>query len=71
MQWKVSKLDYLTIDMTKGGKDFQVSIITDHFMRYTQALVAPSQTAKCTAHALWNQSVVYYGVPESIISGQG
>ena len=32
-------LDYLTIKVTEGGKDIQVLIITDHFMRYIQALV--------------------------------
>ena len=32
-------LDYLTIEMTKGGKDVHVLIITDHFMRYAQARV--------------------------------
>ena len=44
----------LTIEMTKGGKDVHVLIITDHFTRYTQALVTTSQTAKCTAQALWD-----------------
>ena len=41
-------LDYLTIEATESGKDVHVFIITDHFMRYAQALVT-SQTAKCTA----------------------
>ena len=40
-------------------------------MRYAQALVTSSQTAKCTAQALWNWFVVHYGLPESIISNQG
>ena len=26
-------LDYLTIKMTKSGKDAHMSVITDHFMR--------------------------------------
>ena len=41
-------LDYLTIEATEGGKDVQMLIITDHFMRYAQALVTLSQTVKCT-----------------------
>ena len=47
-------LDHLTIEMTEGGKDVHILIITDHFMRYAQALVASSQTAKCTAQVLWD-----------------
>ena len=38
-------LDYLTIEVTEGGKDVHVLIITDHFMRYAKALVTSSQTA--------------------------
>ena len=36
-------LDYLRIEMTEGGKDLHVLIITDHFMRYEQALVTLPQ----------------------------
>ena len=46
-------LDYLTFKATEGGKDLHMLIITDHFMRYAQAVVTSSQTAKCTAQALW------------------
>ena len=35
--------------MTEGEKDIHMLIITDHFMRYVQALVTSSHTAKCTA----------------------
>ena len=52
-------LDYLTIEITEGGKDAHELIITGHFMRYTQALVTSSQIAKCTAQALWDQFVVH------------
>ena len=45
-------LDYLTTEVTEGGKDVHVLIITDHFMRYAQALVRSSQTTKCIAHTL-------------------
>ena len=30
--------DYFMIKVTEGGKDVHVLIISDHFMRYTQAL---------------------------------
>ena len=58
-------LDCLTIKMTEAGKDVHVLIITDHFMRYTQALVTSSQTIKCTAKALWDWFIVHYGLPDS------
>ena len=38
-------LDYLTIEVTEGGKDVHALIITDHIMMYAQALVTSSQTA--------------------------
>ena len=64
-------LDYLIIKTTEVGKNVHVFIITDHFMRYAQSLVSSSQTAKCTAQALWDQFVVHYSLPENIISDQG
>ena len=63
-------LDYLTIKVTEDGKDVHMLIITDHFMRYVQALIT-SHTTKCTAQALWDWFVVHYGLPENIISDQG
>ena len=54
-------LDYLTIKVTEGGKDVHMLIITDHFMRYVQALVTSLQTANCTAQALQDQFVVPCG----------
>ena len=51
-QLQLVHLDYLTFEVTEGGRDVYVLIITDHFMRYAQALVTSLQTAKCTAQAL-------------------
>ena len=68
---KLVHLDYLTIETTKGGNDVHVLIITDHFMRYAQALVTAWQTANWTAQALLDQSVVHYGLPESLIYDNG
>ena len=63
-------MDYLPIEATEGGKDVHVVIITDHFTQYPQVVVTSSQTAKCSAQVLWDQSIVYYGLPESIVSDQ-
>ena len=64
-------LDNVTIEVTDGGKDVHILIITDHLMLYAQALATSSQTAKCTAQALWNWFIVHYGLPETIVSNQG
>ena len=62
-QWRTSKpthplqlvhLDCLTVKVTEGGKNVHVLVITDHFMRYTEALVTSSQTAKCTEEDPWD-----------------
>ena len=52
-------LDNCMIEVTEGGKDVHMLIITDHFMRYVQALVTSSQTAECAAQALWDRSVIH------------
>ena len=49
-------LDYPMIKAAEGGKDVHVLIITDHFMRYAQALVTSLQTAMCIAQALWTST---------------
>ena len=64
-------LDYPTIEVTEGGKEVHMLIITDHFTTYAEALVTSLQTTKCTAQGLWDIFVVTYGLPESIVSDQG
>ena len=44
--------------------------MTDHFTHYTQAYVTQSQTALMTANALWDNSIVHYGLPEKTLSDQ-
>ena len=43
---KLVHLDHLTIEVTDGGKDVHMLIITDHFTWYVEALVTSSQTAR-------------------------
>ena len=68
---QIVHLDYLTTEMTEGGKDVHMIIITDHFMRYAQTLLTSSQTAKCTEQTVWDQFIFHYGLPECIIFDQG
>ena len=60
-------LIYIMVKVTEGGKQVHILVITDHFMRYPQM----GKTGKCTTQALWYQSVVHYGLWETIISDQG
>ena len=64
-------MDYLCIEEREGGKDVNILIITDHFTRYSQAIVTSSQTARCTAQNFWDKFVVHYGLPEKILTDQG
>ena len=64
-------MDYLTIEAMEGVKDICILVITDHFTRYAQTIVTSLQTARCTAHNLWDKFIVYYGFPEKILTDQG
>ena len=64
-------MDYLTVEANEGGKDINILVITNHFTHYTQAMVTSSHMAKCTAQNLWNMFIVYYGIPEMILTDQG
>ena len=77
-QWRTSRLPihyswciWIVVQLKQLRVEIMfMLIITDHFMRYAQALVTSSQSAKCMAHPLWDWFVVLYGLPESIISDQ-
>ena len=66
-------IDYLTIETPEGSKsdkDINVLVITDHFTRYAQAHVTPSQKAHVVAKTLWEHFFIHYGFPEKILSDQ-
>ena len=62
-------LDFLTIG--QGTKTVNVLVITDHFTRYAQAYITPKQTAVARAKALWENFLIHYGWPDSILTDQG
>ena len=64
-------MDYLTVEANEGCKDVHILVITDHFTHYAQAINTSSQTAKCTAQNLRDKFIVYYGLPEKILTDQG
>ena len=62
-------LDFLTL----GGKSDEsrsvnILIVTDHFMKYTQACITSKQTAVVVAQTLWENFLVHYGWPEKILN---
>ena len=64
-------LDFLTIESGSTGKDVDVLVATDHFTRFAQAYVTPSQKASVVAKTLWEKFFVNFGFPEYILSDQG
>ena len=67
-------INYLTIEppsTSKMGNDINILTITDHFTRYTQAHITPSQKARVVEKTLWDQFFVHYGFPEKILLDQG
>ena len=64
-------LDYLTIGKKEVGKTVNILVITDHFTKYAQAYITPSQTVHVTAKVLWEQFLIHYGWPTKILTDQG
>ena len=46
-------------------------VITDHFIRYTQAIPNRNMTAKTTAEVFFSNFAVHYGMPSHLHSDQG
>lgn len=46
-------------------------MITDHFTKFVVAVPTPNQKARTVAKCLWENFMVYYGIPEKLRSNQG
>ena len=68
---KLVHIDYLTIGSGKAYKDVNTLVVTDHFTRYAQAFITPTQTARVVAQTLWDKFFMHYGLPEKCVSDQG
>ena len=64
-------MDFLSLGTGDGKGTLNVLIIMDHFTKYAQAFVTPSQTAVTIAKTLYEKYLVYFGWPEKIITGPG
>ena len=64
-------IDFLTVESGKADKDVNILMVTNHFTRYVQAFVTPTQTARVVAQTLLDKFFVHYNLPEKILSDQG
>lgn len=63
-------IDFLSLEPdTSNTRD--ILVLTDHFTKYAVAFPTPNQKAKTVAKCLWDNFIVYYGIPERIQSDQG
>ena len=63
-------INFLTVESGKGDKEVNILVVMDHFTRYVQACVTPSQTATVIAQTLWDKYFMHYGLPENTVSDQ-
>ena len=64
-------MDFLTVESGKNNKDVNILVVTNHFTKYSQAHVTPSQTAQVVARTLWENFFMHYGMPEKLLNDQG
>ena len=50
---------------------FCILLLTDHFIRYTQAYPTKNKTAKTAANHLYNGFILRFGIPSKILHNQG
>jgi hypothetical protein len=65
-------LDFVGIESKKEGvKKVNILVVTDHFTRFAQAFILPTQKTLGVAETLWDKYFMIYGLPEKILSDQG
>lgn len=63
-------MDFLSIEPDSSNtKD--VLVVTDHFTKFAVAIPTPNQKARTVAKCLWENFIVYYGIPERLHTDQG
>jgi len=51
-------MDYLSLETSKGGYQ-NILVITDHFIKYAQAIPTKNQTARTTVETLFSNYIVH------------
>lgn len=63
-------MDFLSLEpASSNARD--ILVLTDHFTKFAVALPTPNQKAKTFVKCLWDNFIVYYGIPERIHTDQG
>uniref|UniRef100_A0A3B4F4P9 Integrase catalytic domain-containing protein n=1 Tax=Pundamilia nyererei TaxID=303518 RepID=A0A3B4F4P9_9CICH len=63
-------MDFLALESdTSGTRD--ILVLTDHFTKFAVAIPTPNQKARTVAKCLWENYIIYYGIPERIHTDQG
>lgn len=63
-------MDFLSLEPDSSNTR-DILVLTDHFTRFAVALPTPNQKAKTVAKYLWDNFIIYYGIPERILTDQG
>lgn len=63
-------MDFLSIEPDSSNTQ-NILVLTDHFTKFAVAIPTPNQTAKIVAKTLWENFIIYYGIPERIHTDQG
>ncbi len=63
-------MDFLSLEPnTRNTKN--ILVLTDYFTKFAVAIPTANQKAKTVAKCLWDNFIVYYGIPERLHTDQG
>lgn len=63
-------MDFLSLEPDSSNTR-DILVLTDHFTKFAVAIPTPNQKAKTVAKCLWENFIIYYGIPERIHTDQG
>ncbi|KAK7945555.1 hypothetical protein WMY93_001283 [Mugilogobius chulae] len=63
-------MDFLSLEPDSSNTR-DILVLTDHFTKFAVAIPTPNQKARTVAKCLWDNFIVYYGIPDRIHTDQG
>lgn len=63
-------MDFLSLEPDSSNTR-DILVLTDHFTKFAAAFPTANQKAKTVAKCLWENFIIYYGIPERIHTDQG